>query len=46
MLRTDQELTQLYYRHVDTVWRICYSFMKNKADTEDMVQETFLRAFS
>lgn len=45
-MRTDQELTQLYYRHVDTVWRICYSFMKNKADTEDMVQETFLRAFS
>ena len=45
-MRTDQELTQLYYRHVDTVWRICYSFMKNKADTEDMVQETFLRSFS
>ena len=45
-MRTDQELTQLYYRHVDTVWRICYSFMKNTADTEDMVQETFLRAFS
>ena len=43
--RTDQELTALYHRHVDTVWRICYSFMKNRADTEDMVQEAFLRAY-
>ena len=43
--RTGQELAELYYRHVDTVWRVCYSFMKNRADTEDMVQETFLRAY-
>lgn len=40
------EFTELYYRHVDTVYRVCYSFMKNKADTEDMVQETFLRLLS
>lgn len=44
-LRTDQELTELYHRHVNTVWRVCYSFMKNRADTEDMVQEAFLRAY-
>ena len=43
--RTGQELAELYHRHVDTVWRVCYSFMKNRADTEDMVQETFLRAY-
>lgn len=42
--RTGQELAELYHRHVDTVWRVCYSFMKNRADTEDMVQEAFLRA--
>lgn len=41
-----REFTELYYRHVDTVYRVCYSFMKNKADTEDMVQETFLRLLS
>jgi RNA polymerase sigma-70 factor (ECF subfamily) len=45
-LRTEQEITALYYRHVDTVWRICYSFLKNRADCEDMVQETFLRLLS
>ena len=43
--RTGQELSELYHRHVDTVWRVCYSFMKNRADTEDMVQEAFLRAY-
>lgn len=43
--RTGRELAELYHRHVDTVWRVCYSFMKNRADTEDMVQEAFLRAY-
>ena len=41
-----REFTEVYYRHVDTVYRVCYSFMKNQADTEDMVQETFLRLLS
>lgn len=43
LLRTDKEITQIYNRHVDTVYYVCYSFMKNKPETEDMVQETFLR---
>lgn len=46
LLRTDREITEIYYRHVDTVYRVCYSFMKNKPETEDMVQETFLRLIS
>lgn len=41
--RTGKEITEIYNRQVDTVYRICFSFMKNKQDTEDMVQETFLR---
>lgn len=40
------EFVAIYNRQVDTVYRVCYSFMKNKADTEDMVQETFLRLLS
>lgn len=44
--RTGKEITEIYDRHVDTVYRICFSFMKNTADTEDMVQETFLRLIS
>lgn len=46
LLRTDREIVEIYNRHVDTVYRVCYSFMKNKADTEDMVQETFLKLLS
>ena len=44
--RTGKEITEIYNRQVDTVYRICFSFMKNRADTEDMVQETFLRLMS
>ena len=44
-LRTDEELVEIYNRHVDTFYRVCFSFMKNAADTEDMVQETFLKLY-
>lgn len=43
LLRTDRDITEIYNRHVDTVYRVCYSFMNNQADTEDMVQETFVK---
>jgi len=37
------DITEIYKRHVDTVYRVCYSYMKNKADTEDCVSDTFLK---
>ena len=37
---------EVYSRQADTVYRVCYSFMRNKADTEDLVQETFLKLLS
>ena len=43
LLRTDKEITEIYERHVQTVWRVCYAYMKNTAETEDAVQDTFLR---
>ena len=46
LLRTDKEIMDIYNRQVDTVYRICFSFMKTRADTEDMVQEAFLRLMS
>lgn len=42
-LRTGEEIEEIYNRHIDTVYRVCFSFMKNAADAEDMVQETFLK---
>ncbi len=43
---SDEEITAIYNRHVNTVYRICFSFMKNASETEDMVQETFLKLLS
>lgn len=42
-LRTDEEIEEIYNRYFDTIYRVCFSFMKNEADTEDIVQETFLK---
>lgn len=43
--RTKDDLYLLYQRHVKTVYRVCYLYMKNPQDTEDMVQSTFLKLF-
>lgn len=43
LLRTDKEIALLYSRHVKTVYRVCYAYMKNPEDTEDAVQDTFFR---
>lgn len=43
LLRTDKEITEIYNRNVDAVYRLCYSYMKNQPEAEDMVQETFLK---
>ena len=42
-IRPNTEIMDIYTRQVQTVYRVCYSFMKNPHETEDMVQETFLR---
>ena len=44
-MRTADEITALYERHADTVWRVCFAFMKNREDAQDLLQETFLRLF-
>ena len=46
LLRTDKEVAEIYDRQADTVYRVCFLFMKNPQDAEDMVQNTFLRLMS
>lgn len=46
LLRTDKEIIEIYKRHADTVFYVCYSFMKNRPEAEDMMQETFLQLIS
>lgn len=43
LLRTDKEIAEIYECHKLTVYRVCFAFMKNSADTEDVVQDTFFQ---
>ena len=43
LLRTEKEVGEIYNRHVNSIYRICFTYMKNKADTEDAVQNTFVK---
>ena len=43
LMRANQNFQSIYDRQVDTVYRVCYSFMKHHADAEDLTQETFLK---
>ena len=43
LLRTDKEITQLYETYVDMVYRLCFTMLKNRFDTEDTVQNTFMK---
>lgn len=38
-----EKIQDIYHRYFDTIYRICFLYMKNEADTLDAVQETFLR---
>ena len=41
--RTDKEIADLYERHKNMLYRICFAYMKNPADTEDAVETVFYR---
>lgn len=43
LLRTDKELAEIYRRHIDTVYRICYTLLHNIPDAEDAAQSVFLK---
>ena len=38
-----QEIAEIYGRHVSMLHRVCYSYMKNAADTEDIVSDVFIK---
>lgn len=37
------DIEGIFRRHVQTVYRVCYSFMGSSADAEDATQATFMR---
>ncbi|NLO62420.1 MAG: RNA polymerase sigma factor [Clostridiaceae bacterium] len=44
LLCTNRDFEQAYLRNVDTVFRVCFIYLKqSRADLEDAVQDTFLK---
>ena len=39
----EKEFLLTYNKYVDMIYRLCYSFLKNKEDTEDAVQSVFVK---
>lgn len=42
-LRTNEEITEIYHRNVNTVFGVSMLYLKNRADAEDMVQNVFFK---
>lgn len=38
MSNSEIDFESTYYRYVDMIYRLCFSFLKNKEDTEEAVQ--------
>lgn len=43
--RDDRPFRLLMERHQMTVYRVCYGFLKNADDAEDLAQDVFLKAY-
>ncbi|MBR1455899.1 MAG: sigma-70 family RNA polymerase sigma factor [Oscillospiraceae bacterium] len=41
--RTGRSLRDLYEEHIQTVYRVAFLYVKNKPDSEDVVQDTFVQ---
>ena len=44
--REQRNIEAIYSRHMNTVYRVCYSFMGNAADSEDATQSVFVKLMS
>ena len=40
---SDEEITMLYSRHFDMLYRLAFTYMKTKEDSEDAVQAAFIK---
>lgn len=43
MSNSEKDFESTYYHYVDMIYRLCFSFLKNKEDTEDAVQSVFVK---
>lgn len=43
--RTDNCVSKVIQEHADMVFRLCFVYLKNKADAEDAFQDVFMKLF-
>ena len=43
LLRTSNDISEIYRRHAKMVYRVCFTSLKNPADTDDAASETFTK---
>lgn len=43
---TDEQFTALVKKYIDTVFRVAFSYLKNREDADDIVQNVFLKLHS
>ena len=39
----DAEITRIYEKYINTVYKVCFMFLKNETETEDAVQNVFIK---
>lgn len=42
-LLNDEEITDIYNKYVDMIYRICFMYLKNDEDSKDVVQSVFVK---
>ena len=45
-LMDELKFKEIYDRNADNVFKICYSYMKNKDDAEDIMQDVFMQVIN
>ena len=43
--KDDRPFQELFRRYKSVVWRVCYSYMRNREDAEDLTQEVFFKVY-
>ncbi|MCR5422781.1 MAG: hypothetical protein K6E74_04010, partial [Bacilli bacterium] len=40
---SDKQFEEIYYKHKQTLYNISYSYLKNVSDSDDIVQDVFMK---
>ena len=43
--KDNRPFQELFRRYQSVVWRVCYSYMRNRQDAEDLTQEVFFKVY-